>query len=191
MLSRKRNLIFLVLAALVIVGVGLTCLSQRHPKKPAVIPLGDYDYTITYAESRISQVMKEKHLPGFAVVLVDDQNIIWQETFGLANLEEDQPVEADTVFRLWSVSKAFTALEILRLVEDGLVDLDTPITTYLPEFSMQSRSPFVAFSPTVPACRAMNATRLTSIPTCSPTWRLRWKNVTRLTRLVIVTITAT
>ena len=85
--------------------------------------------------------MKRYHLPSAAVTLIDDQDTTWQETFGMANLEENIPAEADTVYKLWSVAKAFTAIETMRLVEDGVVDLDTPISEYLPNFSIQSRFP--------------------------------------------------
>jgi CubicO group peptidase (beta-lactamase class C family) len=75
------------------------------------------------------------------VALIDDQEVVWQEAFGLANVEQETPASADTVYRLWSVSKVFTALETMRLVEEELIDLDAPITDYLPDFSIQSRFP--------------------------------------------------
>ena len=124
---------------LLLVSASLWQWGRATPRKPNPIPSGDYTYTMAYAEYRIQQVMKQKHLPSFAVALIDDQDVIWQETFGLANLEKNQPAESDTVYRLWSVAKAFTAIETMRLVEDGLVDLDTPITTYIPSFELQSR----------------------------------------------------
>jgi len=113
----------------------------KSPRKPAEIHLGDNSYTIEYAEQKIQWVMKQYHLPSVAVILIDDQNTIWQDTFGIANFEDDAPAESDTVYKLWSVAKVFTAIEIMRLVEDGLVDLDAPITEYLPNFSIQSRFP--------------------------------------------------
>jgi CubicO group peptidase (beta-lactamase class C family) len=76
-----------------------------------------------------------------AVALIDDQDTVWQEAFGLANIEKDIPATVDTVYKLWSVSKVFTAIETMRLVEEGLVDLDAPIQDYLPDFSIQSRFP--------------------------------------------------
>lgn len=130
-----------LLMLLLLIGVSLWRWTRMASRKPNPIPSGDYTYTRIYAEYRIQQVMKQKHLPSFAVTLVDDQNIVWQETFGLANIEKNQLAEPDTVYRLWSVAKAFTAIETLRLVEDGLVDLDTPITEYIPDFALQSRFP--------------------------------------------------
>ena len=75
----------------ILVSVSLWLWRSAAPRKPDSIPPGDYSYTIAYADYRIQQVMKQKHLPGFAVVLIDDQDTIWQETFGLANLGESNP----------------------------------------------------------------------------------------------------
>jgi len=117
----------------------------QTPKKPDSIPQGDSGFSIEYAEARIAQLMKSKHLPSVAVTLIDDQDIIWQETFGTANLEENTPAESNTVYKLWSVAKVFTAIEIMRLVEEGAVDPNAPITDYISDFSIQSR--FAASEP--------------------------------------------
>jgi len=115
--------------------------SGKSPKKPENIPLGDYSQAIDYTDREIQWIMKQHHLPSVAVTLIDDQDTIWEETFGTANFESDLPAESSTVYKVWSVAKVFTAIETMRLVEDGLVDLDTPITEYLPGFSIQSRFP--------------------------------------------------
>jgi CubicO group peptidase (beta-lactamase class C family) len=141
MLSRRNKFILLLISTILVFGVLFALWQGGKPRKPKKNPRGDYSYAIEYSEYRIQQVMKQKHLPGVVVILVDDQDIIWEETYGLANLEEDQPAESDTVYRLWSVAKAFTAIETMRLVEDGLVDLDTPITEYIPGFAIPSRFP--------------------------------------------------
>jgi CubicO group peptidase (beta-lactamase class C family) len=141
MKTRKKSIILGAVMVILVIAVVLLLGQGGKPRKPAVIPTGDYAYTIEYAEYRISQVMEKEHLPSFAVVLIDDQDTVYQGTFGLANLEKNQPAQPDTVYRLWSVAKAFTALETLRLVQDGLVDLDTPVTAYIPDFELQSRFP--------------------------------------------------
>jgi len=111
------------------------------PNRPDSIPRGDYAYTVNYAEYRINQLMKQHHLPSVAVVLVDDQKVVWQEAFGVENVEKGVPATTDTIYKLWSISKVFTAIETMRLVEEGRIDLDAPITDYLPDFSIQSRFP--------------------------------------------------
>lgn len=83
--------------------------------------------------------MKRYHLPALAVTLVEDQDIIYQNAIGLIDIERDTEASTESVFKLWSLAKAFTALEIFREVEEGLIDLDAPITRYLPDFSIQNR----------------------------------------------------
>jgi CubicO group peptidase (beta-lactamase class C family) len=141
MQAQRKKLLLITLSAVIVFSIGFLHFSRRHPKKPTEIPLGDYSYTIEYAEYRIQRVMKQYHLPSVAVALIDDQNVIWQEAYGLANIEEEILATPDTVYKMYSVAKAFTAIEMMRLVEEGLVDLDTPIIDYLPEFSIQSRFP--------------------------------------------------
>ena len=85
--------------------------------------------------------MKQYHLPSVGVALIDDQDVIWQEAFGLENIKEEIPATPDTIYKMYSVAKVFTAIEMMRLVEEGLIDLDAPITEYLPDFSIQSRFP--------------------------------------------------
>ena len=114
---------------------------RAAPRRPHPIPPGDYSYTVDYAEYKIRQLMRQRHLPSVAVAMIDDQDTIWQAAFGLANVEKDIAATTGTVYKLWSVAKVFTAIETMRLVEEGLVDLDAPITDYLPDFSIQSRFP--------------------------------------------------
>ncbi len=111
------------------------------PRKPGILVPGDYRYTIDYSEYRIQKLMSRHHLPSVAVALIDDQCTVWQGVFGWAKVEDKIPARSDTVYKVWSVSKVFTALETMRLVEEGLVDLDAPITDCIPDFSIQSRFP--------------------------------------------------
>jgi len=143
-MNSKRKHILAVSALVLLVLLAIVSIwgwQRAGPKKPDPIPRGDYSYTVDYAEHRIHRLMKRHHLPSVAVALIDDQDVVWQEAFGLANVERDLPATVDTVYKLWSVAKVFTAVETMRLVEDGLVDLDAPITDYLPDFSIQTRFP--------------------------------------------------
>jgi len=72
------------------------------------------------------------------VTVVSGQEILYQEAKGLIDMENQIPATTRSVFKLWSMAKAFTALGIFRGVENGLVDLDASITAYLPDFSTQS-----------------------------------------------------
>jgi CubicO group peptidase (beta-lactamase class C family)/D-alanyl-D-alanine dipeptidase len=65
---------------------------------------------------------------------VDDQEIVWSKGFGFANPKDKTPVTDETIYRVGSVSKLFTDIAIMQLVEQGKVDLDAPVTRYLPDF---------------------------------------------------------
>jgi CubicO group peptidase (beta-lactamase class C family) len=76
--------------------------------------------------------MKKRCIPGLALVVIKNGEVVKMKGYGIANLEHDVPVTADTVFELASVTKQFTATAIMRLVEKGKVKLDDPIVQYLP-----------------------------------------------------------
>ena len=69
-----------------------------------------------------------------AVLVADRGEVVYQRAFGQANREWSVPNTLDTRFNIASVSKQFTAVLILRLVDAGLLHLDQPIATYLPEY---------------------------------------------------------
>ncbi len=68
------------------------------------------------------------------VLVAEQGKIIYKKGFGMANMEWNIPNQPDTKLRLGSVSKQFTALLILQLMEEGKLKLDVPITTYLPNY---------------------------------------------------------
>ncbi|MCV9926519.1 serine hydrolase [Flavobacterium sp. LS1R49] len=82
----------------------------------------------------ISQYSKYDQFNG-TVLVAENGNIIYKKGFGLANMEWKIPNEPNTKFRLGSITKQFTALLILQLVEQGKLKLDVPISTYLPDYS--------------------------------------------------------
>lgn len=77
--------------------------------------------------------------PGASVLIAHEGRILHEAGYGLADVEHAIPNTPRTRFRLASVSKQFTALAVMQLVEAGLVDLDAPLDTYLPEYPQASR----------------------------------------------------
>lgn len=71
--------------------------------------------------------------PGCAVGVAEGAGLVHAAGYGMANLEYDIPLDADSVFRVGSVSKQFTAAAVALAAEEGLIDLDAGIGTYLPE----------------------------------------------------------
>jgi D-alanyl-D-alanine carboxypeptidase len=79
----------------------------------------------------INAAMKNRRIPGLALVVIQHGNVIKMQGYGLANVELDVPVTPYTVFELASVTKQFTATAIMLLVEEGKIGLDDPISQYL------------------------------------------------------------
>jgi D-alanyl-D-alanine carboxypeptidase len=77
--------------------------------------------------------MARREIPGLALAVVHHGQLVKLQGYGLASVELDAPVTADTVFELASVTKQFTAAAIMKLVEEGKVKLDDPVAMHLPE----------------------------------------------------------
>lgn len=73
--------------------------------------------------------------PGGAVMVIQNGEIVHQNGYGLADVENDKPITTDTVFHLGSVGKQFTALGIMILAEQGMLKYDDPISIHLPELA--------------------------------------------------------
>lgn len=84
----------------------------------------------------IQQEISKRQLPGIAVAIVQGQEIVYLKGFGYANITTKSPIIPQTIFDLASCSKSFTALAVLTLWQDGLIDLDKPLVFYLPEFHL-------------------------------------------------------
>ncbi len=87
----------------------------------------------------ITQHIGNNNVVGMSIALVDNQEVIWEKGFGYADKANGIMVTPDTCFLIGSISKLFTSTAIMQLVQEGLIDLDAPIKTYIPEFEIKSR----------------------------------------------------
>ena len=85
--------------------------------------------------------MAYRGLPGVAVGVVHDQQLVWSKGFGFADVGKKLPMSADTRFRIASNSKLFAAIAILQLREAGKIRLDDPVAKHLPWFTMKPAGP--------------------------------------------------
>jgi len=92
---------------------------------------GSTDARFDTVREVIRRVMQEKGIPSITVAVAKDGTIVWEEGFGWADRERMRPATPDTLYSLASVSKPFTATGLMRLVEQGKVDLDKPVNDYL------------------------------------------------------------
>jgi CubicO group peptidase (beta-lactamase class C family) len=75
----------------------------------------------------------DAHIPGMVWAVVQDGQVIHVKAAGVQDINSKRQVTADTLFRIASMTKAFTALSILKLRDDGKLTLDAPVETYVPE----------------------------------------------------------
>jgi CubicO group peptidase (beta-lactamase class C family) len=80
------------------------------------------------------------HVPGAVLVIVRGEEVIFARGFGVADIERKTPVTPDTPFFIGSSTKAFTATLVGMLVDEGRVQQDDPVETYLPGFKLKVQS---------------------------------------------------
>ena len=105
-----------------------------------VAPRQDYAAVAQALEPFIRHELADKQLPAISIALVDDQQIVWAQGFGFADPGTNASAAATTIYRVGSVSKLFTDIGVMQLVERGELDLDAPIESYLPDF--HPKNPF-------------------------------------------------
>ena len=94
-----------------------------------------YQGTVRALSGFITHELADKNIPGLSIALVDDQEVVWARGFGLARPADSTPATAATIYRVGSVTKLFTALAVMQEVEQGRLDLDGPVSRYLPTFA--------------------------------------------------------
>ena len=89
-------------------------------------------------ESFIEHQMITFQIPTVGIALVYDKKIIWQRGFGWQDAYKTIKASSDTVFRVGSISKLFTAMAIMQLHEQKKLNIDTPIIKYCPELNFKN-----------------------------------------------------
>ncbi|HXM15818.1 MAG TPA: serine hydrolase domain-containing protein [Candidatus Eremiobacteraceae bacterium] len=117
-----------VLLATTAVGMSFSSLmlrAQNH--RPAV------DATILQLEKDAPELMKKDRVPGLEIAVIRNGKTTWVHAFGVKDAKTKQPVTNETTFEAASLSKPVFAYAVLKLVEQGKLGLDVPLTTYLPK----------------------------------------------------------
>jgi CubicO group peptidase (beta-lactamase class C family) len=118
--------IALILAALAVAASSPLAQTPANAKFDAIARL---------AEAK----MREYHVPGVAIGILEG-GVVTTRGLGVTNVEDPIPVNAHTVFPIASISKTFAATMIMRLVEQGKIDLKAPVRNYLPEFKVRDEN---------------------------------------------------
>ena len=76
---------------------------------------------------------KKEHAAGLTVGIVSGRELVWTKSYGLADVSKGRPATTDTVYRIGSITKQFTALMLLQLVQEGKVHFSDPVEKFFPE----------------------------------------------------------
>lgn len=92
--------------------------------------------TVTQIEALVAQEMTDKDIPGVSIGIVKDGKPVYAKGFGVAEYGTDRPMTPQSQIAVACVTKSFTTAAVMQLVEQGLIDLDAPVTEYLPYFKL-------------------------------------------------------
>jgi CubicO group peptidase (beta-lactamase class C family) len=132
----KISSLFAVLVLLMgmVANIQTTVLAARSSQQEPPLRLSEpVEAIVADLERYIPEYMRERDIPGVAIALIRDGEVVWTEGFGVANALTRQPITPETLFEVASNSKVVTAYIALRLVDQGLLSLDEPLNAYLPE----------------------------------------------------------
>ena len=103
---------------------------------------GDEREVEAFMDGFFAQQLESEKIPGATVSVVKDGKLLFAKGYGEADVESDEPVGADeTLFRIASTSKLFTATAVMQLVEEGKVDLDEDVNAYLDDAEVPDTYP--------------------------------------------------
>ncbi|MBH5318837.1 serine hydrolase [Paenibacillus sp. GSMTC-2017] len=138
-MKRRSRMTAMLLAVAVAVSVAfvpnesIQAAASQGPKDAAEVK--------KFADAFFNRPDVKKNLVGSAFVVVGDGKVLLNEGYGYADVESKSPVEPNkTMFRMASISKVFTASAVMQLVEEGKIDLDKDVHTYLSDFTIPNKT---------------------------------------------------
>ena len=97
---------------------------------------GSLEQRLDRLVEELEQQRQTLHIPGMAIAIVQDDEVILTHGFGVADIENETPVTPDTLFAIGSSTKAFTSTLVGMLVDDGKMEWDDPVTDYIAYFTL-------------------------------------------------------
>src|SRR5215211_3709986 len=128
-----RKLIMLTVAAGGVLALALALLADRPVRRNSAPDKTPQSDTFEEIDAHIERQMERLNVPGATLAIVEDDKIVHLRGFGQARPGGEAPTP-QTPFFIGSLTKSFTALAVMQLVEDGKVELDAPVQRYLPWF---------------------------------------------------------
>ncbi len=141
----KRFIFFLFI-------LGLTFYSCLQPKQPIIpVPVevapgqkvkhDSFQAAISRFEAQLSQDVAKDGIGSISAGIVIGNKVVWANGFGWADIERQTPANAETIYRTGSISKSFTAVLMMLMIEEGYFKLDDPVEKYFPEIDNLADKP--------------------------------------------------
>ena len=133
---RRSTLMLLALVVALPLAAQQPAPAPPH-QRPSHVATARQSVKIAAARKFLRDAMAKDRIPGISVAVAIDGRIVWAEGLGAADLENDVPMTATSKVRIASISKSLTSAAVGQLVEQGKLDLDAPVQTYVPSFPVK------------------------------------------------------
>jgi CubicO group peptidase (beta-lactamase class C family) len=100
----------------------------------------DWQQIAATIDTLTKRLMRETHVPGVTIALINHRALVWSGQYGSANMKSGEPVRGETMFEACSMSKPVFAWVVMKLVESGKLDLDRPLVEYLNPLSLRGQA---------------------------------------------------
>lgn len=136
-----------IIALLILAMLCLPIISY-YKKSKAIINSKDEKVNVSYIDTAFARLfdaqIKEKmafhKCPGVAIMVMKDNHIIFSKQYGSKSVNNFQPIDKETVFRLGSVSKGFAGILAAILIDKNIINLDDAVSMYIPELSLKAKT---------------------------------------------------
>jgi CubicO group peptidase (beta-lactamase class C family) len=120
-------------------GVEKVALAGNQPIQKTDIPQADIDpeKLESFLDEFIPEQMERSHVPGLVIVVVQGDKVLLSKGYGYADIANRIPMSPQTAIRAGSVSKSLTATAVIQLVEQGVLELDAPVSDYISDLDLE------------------------------------------------------
>lgn len=133
----NRKFITWVIFFLILLPKSIFANPETRPPSPE--PEKNVEQLTNFLDKLFAEQMQKQHIPGLAIVIVKDGQVLLSKGYGYADIDKGIPIDASkTLFRVASISKLFTATAIMQLVQQGKLDLKENVNHYLKNFKLDN-----------------------------------------------------
>ncbi len=131
-----RRIAICLYSALIVLLIGFGPCQAQDLSEPPTQDI-ELERKLQAVDQMVMQRMQMLNMPGYCLAVIKNGKVVFQKPYGFADVNSRRPVTNQTVFGLASLTKTFTALTLLSLVDKGLVSLEDPLAKYVRDLSPQ------------------------------------------------------